>query len=382
MKNMKINLFLAMAAVALTACQKDDVTSINQDGQVLPTEKATVRFQMNTAALISPKTRTISQNYGKDNLRILAFRQNDEGKFLYIDDVDKTNIQDENNGTFTGTAELPVGVYQFIPAFGLPDPTGTDVTIPQPVKTTNITDVLNITHSTGDLPAIFLQEKGTTPNSYSLAVNNTPAQVSLSLKRAVARVDVMFVRGHKDGDNYVEDPSDKSVFGALTLDSMGIALTDINNTVQLMDGGLVSGTKISPSFKINLPDALTLGTAEVNSTLGTDGGDNDFENIKPGDIVKGGAHIYGSFVFPYESVTEGIPEMTTLNIKVKSSYDEETKQNIRRTITVPNVKLIRNQVTLVKIFVPGEDLFHSKTTFNVTINKAWGYNNESWGEAL
>lgn len=149
-----------------------------------------------------------------------------------------------------------------------------------------------------------------------------------------------------------------------------------------MDGGLVSGTKISPSFKINLPDALTLGTAEVNSTLGTDGGDNDFENIKPGDIVKGGAHIYGSFVFPYESVTEGTPEMTTLNIKVKSSYDEETKQNIRRTITVPNVKLIRNQVTLVKIFVPGEDLFHSKTTFNVTINKAWGYNNESWGEAL
>ena len=74
--------------------------------------------------------------------------------------------------------------------------------------------------------------------------------------------------------------------------------------------------------------------------------------------------------------------MTTLSITVKSTYDETTKQYIRRTIEVPNVKLIRNQVTLVKIYVPGEDLFHTNTTFSVTINKAWDYNNESRGEAL
>lgn len=381
---MKINLFLAMAAVAFTACQKNDVTPANQDGQALPAEKATVQFKMNTAALSSLKSRAIPQAYGVEDLRILAFRQNDEGKFLYIDDVDKTNITGDANGVFTGTAELPVGVYQFIPAFGLPEPAGTDVTIPQPDKNTNITDALNITHATGVLPAIFLQEKGTTPTPYTLAVNNTPAQVSLNLKRAVARVDVMFVRGHKEGDTYVEDPSDNSVFGTTTdLDSMGIALTDINPTVKIMDGALVTGTRIAPTFTINLQEALTKGTANGNSTLGTEGGDNDFENIKPESIVNGGAHIYGSFVFPYESVAEGeTPETTTLSITVKSTYDEETKQNIRRTITVPNVKLIRNQVTLVKVFVPGEDLFHTNTTFSVTINKAWEYNNESWGEAL
>ncbi len=384
MKNMKINLFLAMATLALSACQKDNEAVVTQGGNSLPAEMATVQFKMKTPALNLSNTRSISQAYGKNDLRIFAFRQNDEGNFLYVADVDKTNITGDENGIFSGSAELPVGVYQFIPAFGLPDPTGTDVSIPKPASTTNITDEMNITHNTGILPAIFLQEQGTTPTSYTLAVNNTPAQVNLNLKRSVARVDVMFVRGHKDGESYVEDPSDKSVFGTTTnLDSMGMSFTNINPTIKLMDGALVSGTPFNPSFSVKLPDALTEGTAPGNSTLGTEGGNNDFENILPEYIVNGGAHIYGPFVFPYESVAEdATPDMTTLSITVKSTYDEATKQYIRRTIEVPNVKLIRNQVTLVKIYVPGEDLFHTNTTFSVTINKAWDYNNESWGEAL
>lgn len=387
MKNLKINLFLAMAAVALSACQKDDVAPAAQDGNALPTEMATVKFNMKADALKTPGTRAISQAYGIDDLRILAFRQSDENNFLYIADVDKAKINADGNGNFTGEAELPVGVYQFIPAFGLPAAGGTDVTIPVPVTTTNITEAMNITHNTGVLPAIFLQEKGKTPDTYILGVKNETPNVSLNLKRAVARLDIMFVRGHKDEatGKYVEDPNDTSVFGETTgLDSLGISFTGINPTVQLMDGALVSGaTRINPDFDITLPDAMTEGTAAENSTLGTEGGENDFENIKPESIVNGGAHIYGPFVFPYETAAEGIdPEMTTISITAKSTYDEATKQYIRRTITVPNVKLVRNQVTLVKIFVPGDDLFHTNTTFAVTINTDWDYNNESWGEAL
>lgn len=385
MKNLKVNLFMAMAAVALTACQKDDVTTITQDGNTLPTEMATVRFNMKADALKAPGTRAISQAYGIDDLRILAFRQNEENNFLYIDDVATDSIKADGKGNFTGTAVLPVGKYQFIPAFGLPDASSTDVTIPVPVTTTNITEAMNITHKTGVLPAIFLQEKEKTSDTYTLGVNNATPNVSLNLKRAVARLDIMFVRGHKEGDTYVEDPNDISVFGENTdLDSLGISFAQINPSVQLIDGSVVSGaTRIDPSFEIDLTKAMTKGTSDDNSTLGKADGNNDFEKILPEYIVKGGAHIYGPFVFPYETAAEGAtPETTTITITAKSTYDEATKQYIRRTITVPNVKLVRNQVTLVKIFVPGEDLFHTKTTVAVTINTDWTYNNESWGEAL
>ena len=160
MKKNKFNVLLMMAILACSACSQNEVDPIDNTGNApdLPSEKATVYFKMNTTAFKSAAQTRAGQTYDAADLRILAFRQNN-GNYLYIGDVDKAKINFDGKA-FTGSAQLPVGNYKFIPAYGVPETADANVSFSNLDFTTPYSDNLSVDHlENGVLPAIFLQKE-------------------------------------------------------------------------------------------------------------------------------------------------------------------------------------------------------------------------------
>lgn len=375
MKKNRFNLLLIVAVLALSACSKDNVEPLEGNGNVpvLPKEMATVNFEMNAASFKAVPQSKAGQIYDDVNsLRILAFRQSGND-YLYIGDVKKDEIT--HNGTaFAGKAQLPVGTYRFIPAYGLPDATDDQLSISELTFTTPYSDALMVSHKeNGVLPAIFLQKEDVVVNDYILGTDSKQANqtVALDMTRAIARVDIQFVQGDKTSGSYVEKAG--SVFGTNTdLDILTLNFTGLNPSIQLTNGKLISEniTPINTLFKVDLTKARTDGNA-VATVYGKDKADGkayDYEAVAPEDFIDGSTHIYGPFLIPFANeATEG----TDLTLTLTSTKDKENRQVYTRTIHVDKVPLSRNKVTLVTIYSGGDDIFHTSTDFEITINKAW-----------
>lgn len=372
MKNkMKINLFFALAAVALAACNNDFNEPVNtgvEDGL------ATIRFETSTSGL---NARSLNRNaivpsYTVDDLRILAFRQDEaDNAFKYIGDVKKDEIV-LNGSTFSGNAQLPVGTYKFIPLYGVNAEVGMSVLD----KAVEYSDNLTLTHDPAKvLPAIFLQHPDVVEKVYTLGVDSKTSNeiVKMALKRAVARLDVQFVRASKVDEVYKEEGGDL-VLGGAQLAAMNVTLNGITSNVN-MTKGAVNTESVDHTYAIPVASALTMGNADATK-FGGEG--YDYDAVDEGDFIRGSVHVQGPYVFPFADDTKS----TTLSIEVTSGKDATTGQVYHRTIAINGVKLLRNQVTLVKIYVPGDDLFHTNVGFEVTIQKAWdAVIDDSWGAA-
>lgn len=374
MKKNRFNLLLIVAVLALSACSKENVEPMDGNGNVpvLPEEMATVNFEMNAASFKAVPQSKAGQIYDDVNsLRILAFRQSGND-YLYIGDVKKDEIT--HNGTaFAGKAQLPVGTYRFIPTYGLPDATNAQLSISElPIKTP-YSDALMVSHKeNGVLPAIFLQKEDVVVNDYILGTDSKQANqtVALEMTRAIARVDIQFVQGDKTSGSYVEKAG--SVFGTKTdLASLTLNFTGLNPSVQLTNGKLISEniTPINTLVKVDLDKARTDGNAAatVYGKAKADGTAYDYEAVAPEDFISGSTHIYGPFLIPFvNEATEGTDLTLTL-----TSTEDTNGQTYTRTIHVDKVPLSRNKVTLVTIYSGGDDIFHTSTDFEITINKAW-----------
>lgn len=360
MKNLKINLFLAMAAVALSACQKDDVAPAAQDGNALPTEMATVKFNMKAPLTVDGVNTKAIQEYVPAKFRVLAFRHNGND-YVYTKDVPFNNDLKYENSAFTGTAELPVGVYKFIPAYGLPTATDQNVQLsaltPQTVLDANIT----ATHL-DVLPAIFLRENGNIPSDTLGTTPGKTNQVKANIKRAVARVDVMFVPGNKtDGEVAGED-----IFQGYTLDSIVVSLDKVTAAAQLFDGAGVYANTMATKHAVNLANIVKSdGTLTTPSTVGT-GEKYNFDDVKATDIIQGGQYAYGPNLFPFSD--ENSTANLTLRVKSKADANGHVYE---RTIDIPGIKLIRNKVSLIKIYAKRGNFFDTEVTFNVSVNEIW-----------
>lgn len=357
----KIYLFMTVAMMALAACNREgmDVAAPAADE---PGEMAKVCFEMNAAALNMPaNTKANSQQYGIENLRILAFRQNAQG-FMYTEDVTKTGwTYDEATGKFAGTSELPVGKYQFVAAYGLPEATNDKVTLSVPA---DVTGTMTASHNQdAALPAIFLgSDKNLT--TYDLGLTSAANQkVTATIKRAVSRVDILFIRKDADGNEI----AGANVFGQPGLATMNLKFGNINPTVNMVDGSLAEGTPMETSFEVNTGKDITIGNGE-KTIYGEAKADNtpyDYEAVVEGDLITGSAHVYGPFLFPNADETT----YSTLEIDLTSVANGDHTYN--RKIEINNLPLSRNKVTLVKIYVPGTDVFRTNVSFDVTVNKAW-----------
>lgn len=377
MKKTKLNLFMFMAAIALSACNKDDVApAANGNTAPLPKETVTVSFSTKVPAFSNTVLTRAGEKFPTDLFRVMAFRHNGTD-YMYLNDVNFKDIAyDETNHLFNGTAELPVGVYKFIPAYGLPTTSDANVTLTDLSGKPALSNALTATHA-GILPAIYLREDANI-SSDTLGTHTGTQNVSTAtIKRAVARVDVLFVRATKDVDGNYQEIAGDDVFGTHTVKSIVLDIAGVTPSVSLMDGGIATGAAMPTSFTV-VNKVVSDGSNTSGTTIGNGTEDNpyDFDNVGVADIMQGGHYAYGPYVFPFSSTS------TTTNLTLTVTSDKEAGDHVyERSIDIQNVPLSRNKVTMIKLYVLRGDFFNTEVSFEIGVEEAWEGSHSANGEA-
>lgn len=363
----KMNL-LAALLVCMASCSNDDQVGVNApapDGE-------TALFRIETHAEMGNYSPATSRGIplpaiAKENFRILAFKQSPQsGKFLYEQDVPKENLSCTNN-VLSGTARLPIGTYKFVPTYGLA--AGGGFALPEfTSRNTELANTLNITHNAVDASSVFFLGKDPVESlqTYALGLSSsTPNDnVSLSMSRAVSRVDILFLQAKEENDVKVEVSDSTDVFGASELAGIDLQFTGLNKNINLSGNKVTNddGSLFNSNYSItDLGNAVTKGSSETDTQVGTDGY-LTYDNITTDHIKKGSAHVQGVYVLPFGEVANE----TKLNLTLKN------KRGDVRNITVPDIlPLERNKVTLVKIYVLSGTVFNTDVQFAVTVDTAW-----------
>lgn len=362
----KMNL-LAALLVCMASCSDDEQVGVNApaaDGETtvfrIETHAEMGNYSPATSRGITPPAITA------DNFRILAFKESpDNGKFLYEQDVPTEQLTYANN-VLSGTARLPIGKYKFVPTYGFV--TGGGFSLPEFVsRNTELTNTLNITHNTVDASSVFFLGKDPVEKlqTYALGISPTPNEnVSLSMSRAVSRVDILFIQVKEENGVKVEVSDSTDVFGASELAGIDLQFTGLNKNINL-SGNKVTNDNTSlfnPAYSItDLGNAVTKGNSETDTQVGTDGY-LSYDNIQAEHIKQGSAHVHGVYVLPFGEVAND----TRLNLTLTN------KRGDVRNITVKDpLPLERNKVTLVKIYVLSGTVFNTDVKFDVIVDTAW-----------
>lgn len=341
----KIYPLFVLAAFA-AACSNDDAAPVS----AVPAA-GNVQF-----AFRAPQ-RAAGPVYGPDEFRILAFR-NDGSNYIYMQDLPLDGMN-YNDASLAGSVQLPAGEYKFLPSCGLE--AAANCLWPE-LQGAALSDALYVTHTGESFPAAFMlcQPLDAVP-SYAVSLDGPPQLVRATLRRAVSRVDVLFIRADKAADTYTEKQG-SDVFGPEKLAAVKFSFTGANNRLGL------SGEKVSGLFDTehsigSLDGLLTMGTG-ASTVVGADG--YDFENVQPGDIISGSAHLKGTYLIPNSDNTAS----TGCTLLLTSG--EGSTRTIRLTDKIP---VERNKATLVRIYVLGENVFTTGVDFVVEVDTAWDGSN-------
>lgn len=297
--------------------------------------------------------------YTADEFRILAFRDAGSG-YVYQQEIPLAGMTFTQT-TLKGSAQLPAGVYKFLPSYGLVTPGNyawPDLT------NAALSDALYVTHTQGSFPAVFmLNEKLDDVPAYTVSLDGPKQTVSATLRRAVSRVDVLFIRAEKDpATGAYKEVAGDDVFGPEKLASARFSYTDANSRLGL-SGEKVDGV-FDPVHTVTASDAvLTIGTGAA-TTVGAD--KYDFENVQPADIISGSAHLKGTYLIP------NADNAATAKLELLLTSGE----NNTRTITLSQpIPVERNKVTLIRVYVLGDNVFTTKVDFAVEVDTAWDGSN-------
>lgn len=348
MKKIYNLLVLAAFAAAATACSNDDAKS---DASA---PKGNVQFI--TRAPQSASAR--GPVYSADEFRILTFKKSGSD-YIYLKDIPLGGMTFDGS-SLAGTVQLPAGEYKFLPSYGLVTPG--NYTWPA-FNGAVLSDALYVTHTAESFPAVFMlnQPLDKVP-SYTVSLDGPKQTVSATLRRAVSRVDVLFIRADKDADgNYTEKAGD-DVFGPEQLASVKLSFANANSRLGL------SGEKVEGLFDaahtIAAPaDVVTMGTGAA-TVVGT--GKYDFENVQPADIISGSAHLKGTYLIPNADKTAS----TGFTMLLTSG------EGSTRTIALTdNIPVERNKATLIRVYVLGENVFTTGVAFEVEVDTVWDGSN-------
>lgn len=373
MKMKKLNLCMSILWLACAACSEDDLPA---KGGGRDDGLASVEFTTQTQLPASPiLTRSFAPEISKANFRILAFKKNADGAYVYTQDVPTANMRFADN-TLSGRAELPIGEYKFVPTYGAISTPAFSWPLLDAGKSV-LADTLSFAHAQVDGTSVMFLE--TRPFSelpaYAIGLTATTTDpVNSVVKRAVARVDLLFIQVKKNADgSYTEVAGKTDVFGGSLPRAVEMRFRGLNRTVNVTGENTIAGQDFSTfdaTYAVeDLQRAITVGNGP-STLLGTDAF-ADYDFVTPADIRTGAAHVQGAYLFPYP---QGVLRTDLTVVLTHSS-------GTQRTIVVPSkLPLERNKVTLVKIYIltddgggddGGGDIFDSNVTFVVTVDTRW-----------
>ncbi|MCP9612188.1 hypothetical protein [Coprobacter tertius] len=365
MKIEKLKLFVATALLGFVSCTDEEQNNLNSPSDLSTTK---IRFEMNLNFKdhIYP-FRNLEKPMGKNDFRILAFRQESgTGNYRYLKDVDTDNMSITDN-KLSGTATLPIGTYKFIPVAGINE--RGNFTMDDLVKGGTFLHEnlgLNLNSSLSDTHSLFL-EKRTFEEipDYTLGLSNESNPIVKStLNRGVSRVDILFIRAIKNPDNtYTETNGTTDIFGGILPQSFEMRFSGINNKINFV-GSPIKDNGMYRTFNANYnPDpatAVTIGNSD-KTIVGTPEF-KEYDNILPDHINAGSAHIRGAFVFPFSenSTKAGLTVVVT-----------KAPSTVRTIYIADGIPVERNKVTLVKVYVLSGTIFDTTLNFDISIETAW-----------
>ncbi|MCC8146941.1 MAG: hypothetical protein LIO93_11025 [Bacteroidales bacterium] len=370
-----------LAGLFITACQNDDELTDSQ-GQLTAGDRTEVTFEVD-ANIISPEgsvlraSNAITPGYTADGFSIYAFRNNGTD-YVYSETVTLTNpVVAEEGKKLTGKANLLVGDYKFVGAYGLNNAPNGTYNLPT-WSSQPLTNNLLINYpGTQNVTELFLQ---TDVNASSLPnydfTNGATESVSITLKRAVSRVDVMFISADKNPDGtYTEKPytGASNIFNDFELQALQLRMRGLNNAMNFF-GVNATTTQVDQNINLsNFANSVVVGSGQ-ETIIGE--GYTRFDNVQSADIIQGAAHVFGSYFFPNNDATK----TTELDIYISST------NGLERTIPISidddhKLPLERNKVTLVKVYVLNDNhVFSTTVDFAVEIDTVWEDPNEVSGE--
>lgn len=390
----------ALALMALSSCQDD-----NNDGTIPFIEEGMtqVKFELDASSLNhNSLTRTYYPTYNKNGFSIYAYKQIPAGEqnagdyaFVKTINLDGMTYPDSNN-KLSGTENLPIGTYKFIAAYGLNNQSG-KITTPDWQRSALIDNLSLGYNGTSPLSEIFLETGNNVQGleEYDLGLTEaTNPTVQITLKRAVSRVDILFVSATKVGDTYVEkayyDPS-SNVFDNKELETLQLKFTDANNVMTIF-GKNATQDRTPQTFnvdRLNYADNSRDDNGSSKVVVGNAGSTSvgtstyaRYDNVQAEDIISGGAHVFGSYLFPNDTkVAPENPDKTTgLEIFIKPVGGTGRSINISTTDDT-KLPLEANKVTIVKVYVLNDNnVFSTTVDFEVEIETVWADSHEVIGE--
>ena len=357
-RNAKGVFVVGIISLGIMSCNSDD----DLDTPFVETTQTNVSFELDASMLdTGVSSRALTPVYNANGFSIYAFKQeNNTGEYKFAQMLNLSNAKYiPDTKTYTGNASLEAGNYKFIPAYGINQ--SSNISLPinfsQP-----LTDEIVLAHSLSgsngnNLPEIFLPAESEhnyrveNIRSFNMDINGRLNEsVRLQIERAVARVDVMFIKAIKNGNTYteVQTTQGQDIFGNQGLDKMELRFTNLNQRMNLL--GLKQSSPFNGTIDVQHlggnGQAITIGSRAGASLIGTDNYLR-FDDIHSDDIIYGAAHVFGSYLIPNND------EVPTTGLQV---YIETAKGTKSRTINITNdndnlLPLARNKVTLVKIYI-------------------------------
>lgn len=377
MRTLKTILLSGVAALFMVACQSDDIESTPVNPPLVPGENETVvDFALDVTAIPEiVETRTFTPDYPnhKEKFFIYAFRKDDKGAFKYEKTISTAAMEVKYDATkkvatLSGQDIVRVGIYKFLATYGTEQGGVTPQTWTDLAK-----GVLTLKSQLGD--EIFLPigkdlSKDSDFKEFDFSISGssgTNPKVTETLKRAVSRVDIVLVSAKKTtltGYPYMEQSYVGTESDILGGNDMAITVDmKFNDLTWTMDYLGAPATKVTATKPLNVKLAdlkrgtggkITIGT--YTWVAGTDKYANSpifgdkytaFDAVKPADIRKGGAHIFGPYLFPNAATLDKVSTLESLVITGTKGTEK-----IIRTITIPEkLKIEQNKVTLIKVYV-------------------------------
>lgn len=344
----------------VTSCQKEDSDKIPPQNPQQE-DVTIVKVNLDVSNIVNQTRSSSIANATKDLFNIYAFRQDENGNFIYEKTINLENLSySVASSSLTGTDNIPTGTYKFLATYGLQQ---NSISIPS-WSNEVLSDNLKIDYdASSPLSEIFLENSSVDElQTYNLL--NDESIVEATLTRAVSRVDVLFVKAKRNNDNtYSEiaytDGSD--VFGGSDVNVFQMNFTDVNTSMNFSGKNLTSA-RVPLSVNIeDIDNNIIIGDG-TQTTVGTQGY-SKYDGVEQQDIIRGSAYAYGTFLFPNDNSDPSVG----LSIYVEAESGDKRLINILNGVN-NQLPVERNKITLVKVYVLGDNIFSTTADIAVSVD--------------